>query len=105
MRRNSICPLQNAPTALSFAAFKIAGAVPPARAASIAYARHGNSEKSGFANVNSRIAVRSSRPIGSGTRSGHVNAYWMGNFMFVGPRCARILPSVNSTRPCTMLCG
>src|SRR6195952_5330670 len=41
----------------------------------------------------------------SATRSGCVNAYNTGSSILGTPTCARTLPSTNSTKECTTLCG
>jgi len=83
-----------------------AGAAPDARPAAIARSSAGNSSRRARSKVSGESATGSNgTEAASGIRRGCVSAYKTGSSMLGTPICASTLPSTNSTKLCTTLCG
>src|SRR5579871_4372799 len=98
-------PPRNAATAASFAAFRIAGAVPPLRAACSASAKHRNLTRSGASKRSAPWRTRSKDSTPDSIRSGHASAWAMGVRMSGLLSWASVEPSTYSTSEWTMLSG
>ena len=94
------------PRRVSLAAFKAAGAPPPAAQRLRAPGRApGSASGSGASKVSGPMAARSSRGAGQGSRSGQAKAQAIGARMSGGPSWARVEPSSYSTRLWMIDCG
>ena len=96
---------RNAATAISFAAFRTHGIVPPALSASKVSGRERYLSISGSSNVSCPISARFIGCKTSPNLPGYESAYAIGPFMSGRESCAITLPSMNSTIECIMLCG
>src|SRR5207342_3048750 len=105
MSRKPMRPSRNARTAISLAAFRTQGAVPPAMPASRARARQRKVATSAGSKSRLSGADRSSGATVVGPRCGWVSAHEIGTRMSGSPACASSAPSRKRTIPWTIDCG